>query len=106
MLGRLLLLSIGGLVGWKYRDAIREYLNGNVGPAREKVGGLLRTVQETSETLLDRAKEDISSRLERARETIRAGAPEAGRGGPYRERRSIRPAGTLCGCLMGTPPYV
>jgi hypothetical protein len=57
-------------------------VNGNAGPAREKVDGLLRTVQETSETLFDRAKEDISARLESARERIRAGAPETGRGAP------------------------
>ena len=82
MLGRLLLLGITGLVAWKYRDAIRDYVNGNTGPAREKVDDLLRTVQRTSETLLDRAKKDISSRLESARERVRAGAPAAGPGGP------------------------
>jgi hypothetical protein len=82
MLGRLLLLGIGGLVAWKYRDEIRDYVSGNAGPAREKVDGLLRTVQETSETLFDRAKGDISSRLGSARERIRAGAPETGRGVP------------------------
>lgn len=82
MLGRFLLLGIAGLVAWKYRDPIREYVNGNAGPAREKMDGLLRTVQQKSETLLDQAKEQLSSRLESARERIRAGAPEAGRGRP------------------------
>ncbi len=53
--------------------------NGNGGPAREKVDGLLRTVQQKSETLLDQAKEQLSSRLESTREKVRAGAPEAGR---------------------------
>ena len=72
----------GGLVVWKYRDSLREYVKGNAGPAREKVDGLLRTVQQTSETLLDQAKEQISSRLESAREKVRAGASEAGRGRP------------------------
>ena len=82
MLGRLLLLGIGGLVAWKYRDAIRDYVNGNAGPAREKVDELLRTAQQKSETLLDRAKEELSSRIESARERVRAGAPEADRGTP------------------------
>ncbi len=77
MLGRLLVLGITGLVAWKYRDSIREYVNGNAGPAREKVDGLLGTIQERSETLLDRAKEELSSRLESARERVRAGAPES-----------------------------
>jgi glycerol-3-phosphate acyltransferase PlsY len=72
----------GGLVVWKYRDSIREYVTGNAGPAREKVDGLLRTVQQKSETLLDQAKEQLSSRLESTREKVRAGAPEAGRGRP------------------------
>jgi hypothetical protein len=82
MLGRFLLVGITGLVAWKYRDVIRDYVNGNAGPAREKVDGLLRTVQETSETLLDQAKGELSSRLESARDRIRAGAPAAGRGRP------------------------
>jgi hypothetical protein len=56
MLGRLLLLGIGGLVAWKCRDEIRDYVNGNAGP--------------------------ISSRLENSRGRIRAGAPETGRGVP------------------------
>ena len=72
----------GGLVVWKYRDALREYVKGNAGPAREKVDGLLRTVQQKSETLLDQAKEQLSARLESTREKVRAGAPEEGRGRP------------------------
>jgi hypothetical protein len=72
----LVLLGITGLVAWKYRDSIREYVNGNSGPAREKVDGLLGTIQQTSETLLDRAKQEVSSRLESARERVRAGASE------------------------------
>ena len=82
MLGRLLLLGIAGLTAWKYRDVIRDYVNGNAGPAREKVDGLLRTVQERSETLLDQAKAELSARLESARDRVRVGAPEAGRGRP------------------------
>jgi hypothetical protein len=82
MLGRLLLLGIAGLTAWKYRDVIRDYVNGNAGPAREKVDGLLRTVQERSGTLLDQAKEELSARLESARDRIRAGAQDAGRGRP------------------------
>ena len=72
----------GGLVVWKCRDSLREYVKGNTGPAREKVDGLLRTVQQKSETLLDQAKEQLSSRLESTREKVRAGAPEAGPGRP------------------------
>jgi hypothetical protein len=72
----------GGLVVWKYRDSLREYVKGNAGPAREKVDGLLRTVQQKSETLLDQAKEQLSARLESTREKVRAGAPEEGRGRP------------------------
>jgi ElaB/YqjD/DUF883 family membrane-anchored ribosome-binding protein len=82
MLGQFLVVAITGLVVWKYRDSLSEYVKGNAGPAREKVDGLLRTVQQTSETLLDEAKEQISSRLERAREKVSAGASEAGRGSP------------------------
>ena len=83
MLGGFLVGAItGGLVVWKYRDSLSEYVKGNAGPAREKVDGLLRTVQQTSETLLDEAKEQISSRLERAREKVRAGASESSRGRP------------------------
>ena len=82
MLGRFLVAAITGLMVWKYRDAFRDYVKGNQGPAREKVDGLLRTMQETSETLLDQAKEQISSRFESAREKVRAGAPETDRGRP------------------------
>ena len=82
MLGRLLVATVTGLVAWKYRDSIAEYMKGNAGPVREKVDGLLLAAQGRSETLLDRTKEQISSRLESAREKVRAGAAEAGRGRP------------------------
>jgi hypothetical protein len=72
MLGRLLMLTVGGLVAWKYRDSIRDYVKGNLGP--DKVDGALRSVQETSENLFDRAKEQISSRIGTAREKVRSGA--------------------------------
>lgn len=72
MLGRLLVAAIAGLVVWKYRDSLREYAKGNSEPAREKVEGLLRTVQSTSEVLLDQAKEQLSSRLGSAREKVRS----------------------------------
>ncbi len=75
MLGRFLIAAITGLVVWKYRDSLREWVKGNAGPTRERVDGLLRTAQQTSETLLDRAKEQISLRLENAREKVRAGGP-------------------------------
>jgi hypothetical protein len=75
MLGRFLVAAITGLVVWKYRDSLREWVKGNAGPTRERVDGLLRTAQQTSETLLDRAKEQISLRLENAREKVRAGGP-------------------------------
>jgi endo-alpha-1,4-polygalactosaminidase (GH114 family) len=77
MLGRFLVVAITGLVVWKYRDSLREYAKGNSGPAREKVDGLLRTVQNTSEALLDQAKEQLSSRLGSARERVRASGSEA-----------------------------
>ena len=77
MLGRLLVAVITGLVVWKYRDPLREYAKGNSGPAREKVDGLLRTVQNTSEALLDQAKEQLSSRLGSAREKVRVSGSEA-----------------------------
>jgi len=82
MLGRLLVVTVAGLVAWKYRDSLSEYVKGNTGPAREKVDGLLLTAQQRSEALLDQAKSQISSRLESAREKVRAGAPEADRGRP------------------------
>jgi hypothetical protein len=82
MLGRLIVAAITGVVVWKYRDSLREYVKGNERPAREKVDGLLRTVQQRSETLLDQAKGQISSGLERAREKVRAGGSEVGRGIP------------------------
>jgi gas vesicle protein len=83
MLGGFLIGVItGGLLVWKYRDSLSEYVRGNAGPTREKVDGLLRTVQQKSETLFDQAKEQLSSRLENTREKVRAGAPEAGRERP------------------------
>ena len=82
MLGRLLVVTVAGLMAWKYRDSLSEYVKGNTGPAREKVDGLLLTAQQKSETLLGQAKNQISSRLESAREKVRSGAPEADRGRP------------------------
>ena len=82
MLGRLVVAALTGLVVWKYRDPIRDYVKGNAGPIRERVDGLLWTVQERSETLLDRAKQELSSRLGNAREKVRAGAAEPDRGRP------------------------
>ena len=82
MLGGLLVVTIAGLVAWKYRDSLSEYVKGNTGPVREKVDGLLLTAQQRSEMLLDRAKSQISSRLEGARERLNAGASEADRGRP------------------------
>jgi hypothetical protein len=82
MLGGFLVGAIaGGWMVWKYRDFIHEYVKGNAGPAREKVDGLLRTVQQTSETLLEGAKERVSSGFESAREKVRPGS-EAGRARP------------------------
>ena len=79
MLGRFVVGAIaGGMVVWKYRDVLREYLKGNSGPARERMDGLLRTVQEKSEVLLDQAKGQLSSRLESARERVRAGGRAEG----------------------------
>ena len=79
MLGRLLVAAITGLVAWKYRDSLTEYMKGNAGPVREKVDGLLLAAQERSETLLDRTKEQISSRLESARGKLSAGKSSAGK---------------------------
>jgi hypothetical protein len=73
VLGLLVGAIAGGLVVWKYRDFIGEYMKGNAGSAREKVDGILGTVQQKSETLLDRAKVQVSSQLENAREKVRAG---------------------------------
>jgi hypothetical protein len=72
----------GGVMVWKYRDSLRDYMKDNAGPTRERVDELLRTVQQRSETLLDQAKEQLSSRLERTREKVRAGASEAEQGRP------------------------
>lgn len=78
MLGRVLVAIAGGMVVWKYRDTIREYVNGNSVPTRDTIDGLLRTMQEKSEVLLDQAKAQVSSRLESARERVRAGGAAAG----------------------------
>jgi len=77
-----LVLAIAGVVAWKYRDSLSEYVKGNTGPAREKIDGLLRTAQQRSETLLDQAKEQVSARLESAREKINPRASDADRGRP------------------------
>jgi hypothetical protein len=82
MLGRLLVATIAGMVAWKYRDSLSEYVKGNAGPAREKADGLLLTAQQKSETLLDRAKDRISSRIEGAREKLSTSAWEADRARP------------------------
>ena len=78
MLGRVLVAIAGGIVLWKYRDTVREYVNGNAAPARDTIDALLRTVQEKSEVLLDQAKGQLSSRLESARERVRAGGRAEG----------------------------
>ena len=78
--GTILVVAITGLIVWKYRDSLSEYVKGNAGPAREKVDGLLQTVQQTSETLLDQAKEQISSRLEESSGRSERGRRRAGRG--------------------------
>ena len=78
MLGRVLVAIAGGIVLWKYRDTVREYVNGNAAPARDTIDSLLRTVQEKSEVLLDQAKGQLSSRLESARERVRAGGRAEG----------------------------
>ena len=82
MLGLLVGAIAGGVLVWKYRDSLSEYLKGNAGPTRDKVDGLLRTVQQTSETFLDRAKEQVSSGIERTREKVRTAAPGVDRGIP------------------------
>jgi hypothetical protein len=75
MLGGFIVGAVaGGVMVWKYRDSLRDYLKDNAGPTRDRVDGLLRTVQQRSETLLDQAKEQLSSRLERTREKVRTGA--------------------------------
>ena len=81
MLGRILVGAIAAGMVWKYRDSLRDYAK-SAGPAREKIDGLLRTVQQKSEVLLDQVKEQLSSRIESTREKVRAGASEAGRGRP------------------------
>jgi ElaB/YqjD/DUF883 family membrane-anchored ribosome-binding protein len=70
--GFLLGAVVGGIVTWVWRDTIREYVEQNVEPAKSKVEGVLRTVQETSEGLLDTAKDRASSTLETARDKVRS----------------------------------
>lgn len=82
MLGLLVGAIAGGLVVWKYRDSLQEYVKGNAIPGRDKVDELLRTVQQTSETFLDKAKAQVSSGLERTRDRVRAGVAEVDRGRP------------------------
>ena len=36
MLGRLLVATVTGLVAWKYRDALTEYMKGNAGACQGK----------------------------------------------------------------------
>lgn len=78
MLGRILVAAIAGVVVWKYRDSLREYAQGNAGPAREKLDEMLGTMKDRSESLLDQAKEQISTRLDTAREKLRGGGFEPG----------------------------
>ncbi len=82
MLGILIGAIAGGLLVWKYRDSLNDYLKGGAGPTRDKVDKLLRTVQQTSETFLDKAKAQVTSGLERTRDKVRAGAAEIDRGRP------------------------
>jgi uncharacterized protein YgfB (UPF0149 family) len=82
MLGGFILgVVAGGLAVWKWRDAIREYVKENAGPAITKADNLLGTVQQRSERLLDLAKERVASGLERTREKVRTtGGGDAGEG--------------------------
>lgn len=82
MFGRVLVAAITGLLVWKYRQPITEYVRGNAGPARETADRVLRIVQQRSEALLDQAKEQISSGLESTRERVRGGALVPGDGRP------------------------
>lgn len=77
MLGRLLIGAIAAGMAWKYRDSLREYMKRNVGPAREQIDRLARTVQDKSRGLFDPASG--SSRIERTREKVPAGVSEEGR---------------------------
>jgi hypothetical protein len=61
----------GGFAVWKYRDSIREQVQGNARPFREKVDEALHTLQEKSEGLLDFTKDQLSSRIESARTKVR-----------------------------------
>ena len=81
MLGGLLVVTVAGLVAWKYRDALSEYVKDNTGPARERVDGRLRTAQQKSETARP-SEGAISSRLEGAREKLNAGMSKTDRGRP------------------------
>jgi hypothetical protein len=72
MLG-IVIVAVAGVVAWKYRDSIAEYVKGNTAPARQRVDELLGTAQQKSEALLDQAKEQISSGLGSARERLKAG---------------------------------
>jgi hypothetical protein len=69
MLGFLIGVVAGGFVVWKYRDSLE--------PVRDKVDGLLGTVQEKSETLLDQAKDRLSAGIESTRDKVRSTAGRA-----------------------------
>ena len=77
-----LVLAVAGVVAWKYRDSLGEYLKGNAEPTREKVDDLLRTPQEKSETFMDSAKGRISSGFGSARQKIHRPATEPNRESP------------------------
>ena len=96
MLGALFVGAVAAGVAWKYRGFLRDYVKG-AGPARERIDGLLRTVQEKSEGLLDQAKDQLSSRIERTREKVRAGVSDEARGNPAEKSppfSTATPAGT------------
>ena len=69
MLGFLIGVVAGGFVVWQYRDSLE--------PVRDRVDGILETVQQKSATLLDQAKERLSAGLESTRDRVRS---RAGRG--------------------------
>jgi hypothetical protein len=72
MLG-LVVLAAAGIVAWKYRDSLSQYVKGNAGPAKEKLDRLLSAAQQKSDTLLEQAKGTIASRLEGGREKLNTG---------------------------------
>ena len=66
----ILIVAAAGLVAWKYRDSLTEYVKGNTAPAREKADELLRAVQQ-----------QISSGLDSARDKLKGGASKEKREG-------------------------